>query len=233
MPASIFEPSLADPGPDSVEVEVDVDVVGHRLRVGVFGHQVLPEETEGLLAGGGGQADEVCVEVLQHPTPHPVDRAVCLVNDYQVERLRWHPDVVGDRDRVVRHVPVEARVVALGSGVAGQYLVDPLDRGDHHAGAAQHARAGQLVHVVQLGEPSPVVRSAVVLELGQGLVGQVVAVDQEQHSAEATVLEQPVALGYGGVGLAGTGGHLHQRAVEPLLGQRALDSLDRRDLGRA
>jgi hypothetical protein len=34
------------------------------------------------------------------------------------------------------------------------------------------------------------------------------------------MLEQPVALRYSGVGLAGAGGHLHQRAVEPLFSER-------------
>jgi hypothetical protein len=40
---------------------------------------------------------------------------------------------------------------------------------------------------------------------------------------KATELQQPEGLGERREGLAGTGGHLHQRTVEPLLGQRLLD----------
>ena len=72
---------LADLRPDAVEVEVDVHPVGDRLGVGVLADQVLGEEGERLLAGGGGEADDVGVEVLQHAAPHPVDRAVRLVDE--------------------------------------------------------------------------------------------------------------------------------------------------------
>ena len=92
-------------GADAVDVEVDVDAIGHRLLVAVLHHQVLVEEAEGLLGRRGGQADQVGVEVLQHLPPQVVDRAVALVGDDDVEGL--------DRDR---------RVVAMGSGVLEQAL---------------------------------------------------------------------------------------------------------------
>jgi hypothetical protein len=78
---------LADLRADPVEVEVDVDPVGDGLGVGVLGDEVLPEEREGLLAGGGGQADDVGVEVLEDAAPDAVDRAVRLVDDDEVEGL--------------------------------------------------------------------------------------------------------------------------------------------------
>jgi len=107
-----------------------------------------------------------------------------------------------------------------------------LDGGHHDVRAGHHPRTGELVNVVDLGEPAAVVGRAVVLELGQRLVGQVVAVDQEQHPAEAAVLEQPVGGGDRGAGLAGAGGHLHQRPVEALFLQRPPDPFDGGDLGR-
>ena len=210
---------LADLGADPVDVEVDVDAVGDRLGVGVLGDQVLPEEAERLLARGGGQADDVGVEVLQHSAPHAVDAAVRLVDDHQVEGLGRQHVAVGDGDRRVRDEVVEARVVGVGDLAFLQELVDPLDRGDHDLGRAEQSRAGELGDVVELGEPAPVVGGAVVLELRERLVGEVVAVDQEQDPVEPAVLEQPVGLGDRRVGLAGAGGHLHQRPVVPLLGE--------------
>ena len=80
-------PCLGDLGADAVDVEVDVDAVGHGLLVGVFHHQVLVEEAEGLLGRRGGQADQEGVEVFEHLPPEVVDRAVALVDDDEVEGL--------------------------------------------------------------------------------------------------------------------------------------------------
>ena len=82
--------------------------------IGVVGHEVLPEESEGLLPRRGGQSDDVGVEVLQHAAPHSVDAAVRLVDDDQVERLRRHQRVIRDGDGSVGHVAVQAGVVVLG-----------------------------------------------------------------------------------------------------------------------
>ena len=78
---------LGDLRANAVDVVVDVDAVGHRLLVAVLHHQVLVEEAEGLLAGRGGEADQVGVEVLQHLPPEVVDGAVRLVGDDDVEGL--------------------------------------------------------------------------------------------------------------------------------------------------
>ena len=58
----------------SVDVEVDVDAVGHRPLVVVLHDQVLLEEAERLLRRGGGQTDDEGVEVLEHLAPQVVDR---------------------------------------------------------------------------------------------------------------------------------------------------------------
>jgi hypothetical protein len=80
--AGFDERSLfADLGLDSVDIEVDVDGIGHRLRVGVLRDKVLFEEAERLLPRRGRQANDVCVEVLQDAAPLAVDRAVRLVDD--------------------------------------------------------------------------------------------------------------------------------------------------------
>ena len=60
---------LGDLGTDAVDVVVDVDPVGHCLLVRVFHDQVLVEKAESLLVGGGGQADQIPVEVFQHLPP--------------------------------------------------------------------------------------------------------------------------------------------------------------------
>ena len=87
---------LADRGGDAEHVEVDVHAVGHGLGEAVLHDQVLVEEPEGLLARRGGEPDEEGVEVLEHLAPHPVDRAVALVDDDHVERLDRQVLVVVD-----------------------------------------------------------------------------------------------------------------------------------------
>jgi len=119
---------FGDLGADPVEVEVDVDPVGDGLRVGVLGDEVLPKEREGLLARGRGQPDNVGVEVLQHAAPHAVDRAVRLVDDDQVERLRRQQRVVGNRDGGVGDEVVQAGVVLTGDLLVLDRLEDALDR---------------------------------------------------------------------------------------------------------
>jgi len=103
-------------------------------------------------------------------------------------------------------------------------------RRDHHVRGADHTGTGQLVHVVEFSEPAAVLRSRVVLELPQRLIAQIVPVDEEQHPPQTRVPEQPVARGHRGVGLAGTGCHLHQRAPDLLLGEGLLDTADSCDL---
>jgi hypothetical protein len=139
---------------------------------------------------------------------------------------------VGHGDRGIGDVVVEVRVVALGDVLATQHREHSLDRGDHDVGGAEHPGTGELVGVVDLGEAATVARGAVVLELRQCLLGEVVAVDEEQDPAEATELEQSVRRGHRRERLARTGGHLHEGTVEVLVGEALLDAVDRSDLGR-
>jgi len=101
-------------GADAVHLEVDVDVVGDGLLVGVLAHQVLVEEPERLFDGGGGQPGQVDVEVLQYRPPPPVDRPVALVHDDQIECLRRHLRVVADLDHLVGVVvPVVGGIIDI------------------------------------------------------------------------------------------------------------------------
>ena len=86
---------FGDGGADAVDVVVDVDAVGHGHFVVVFHHQILVEEAEGLLAGRGGEADEVGVEVFEHLTPQVVDGSVAFVGEDDVEELHGYARVVG------------------------------------------------------------------------------------------------------------------------------------------
>ena len=54
------------------------------------------------LAGVAVSPIEERVEVLEHLAPHPVDRAVALVDDDHVERLDRERRVVVDLDRLGR-----------------------------------------------------------------------------------------------------------------------------------
>lgn len=69
-------PLLRDLGLDLEHVVTDVDTVGHRLLVGVLGHDVFVEEAEGALVWRGGQADQGSIEVVEHLFPQVVDAAV-------------------------------------------------------------------------------------------------------------------------------------------------------------
>ena len=59
----------SDPGFDAVDVVAEVDAIGDGLDMEVFGDEVLFEEGEGGLAGGGGEADEEGIEVVEDLPP--------------------------------------------------------------------------------------------------------------------------------------------------------------------
>jgi hypothetical protein len=91
---------------------------------------------------------------------------------------------------------------------------------------------GQPLHVVELGELAAVVRRRVGHELLMRLLAEVARVDQEQDALGAAELEQAVHRGDGGEGLAGAGGHVHQRA-RLVLRQRLFQPGDGADLAIA
>ncbi len=147
----------------------------------VLDDEVLVEEPERLLRRRRRQPDKERVEVLDHLTPHPVDRAVALVDDHHVERL--------DRDRrVVRHLDRPLRfdlrtgllVDVLGQLLfAAQHRVEALHRRDHHPRCGVDPVRGEQLHVVEVGELAAIAGGGELLELAQRLPAQVRPVDEE------------------------------------------------------
>ena len=230
---------LGDLGADAEHVEVHVHPVGHRLGVPVLHHQVLVEERERLDARRGCEPHQERVEVLQHLAPHPVDRAVALVDDDQVVGLDRHLRVVGHLHRLggldlEAGALVEVIVEAL-RVVAPQDREQPLDGADVHLrrrlGSHVHPGVGEVADVVQLAELAGIVGRCEALEFPQRLTAQVGPVHQEQDPGGIRVAHQPVA----GVGrrerLARPGGHLDQRP-RTVLAQRRLQVSDRLGLRR-
>src|SRR5436189_6144661 len=66
---------------------------------------------------------------------------------------------------------------------------------------------------VKLGELAAVVGRDELLELFQGLVAEVAAVDEEEDTARTGELDEAVNEVDGGVGLAAAGGHLNEGAA--------------------
>ena len=56
----------------------------------------LLKKPNGLLVGRGRQADDEGVEVVEHLSPQPVDGAMALVHDDEVEELDGDGRVVDD-----------------------------------------------------------------------------------------------------------------------------------------
>lgn len=90
---------FGDLGLDGEDFPRDIDAIGDRLFVGVFGDHVLFEEAEGAGIGGGGETDEKGVEVVEDLPPEIVDGAVALIDDDKVEVLDGHLFVIGDGER--------------------------------------------------------------------------------------------------------------------------------------
>ena len=226
--------ALADRGRESEHVEVDVHAVGHGLGEAVLHDQVLVEEPERLLAGGGGEPDEEGVEVLEHLAPHPVDRAVALVDDDHVERLDRQRRLVVDLHRPVGYQLVAGLLVeVLGQvGLAAQHRVHPLDGADADARHRVDLVVGQVLHVVELGELAARAGHLEALELLEGLLAEVGPVDEEQDALGLGVTDQPLADVRRGEGLARPRRHLDQRPRMVVL-ERAFQVADRLELSVA
>ena len=72
-------------------------MVSDGLFVGVLHDEVLVEEPERLLVRCRRQADNEGVEVVENLSPEPVDRAMALVHDDEVEELDRQGGAVDDR----------------------------------------------------------------------------------------------------------------------------------------
>ena len=172
---------LGDFGVYAVDVEVDVDLVGDRLPVAVLHDKVLLEEAEGLLGGGGGEADEEGVEVIEDLAPLVVDGAVAFVGDDEVAGLDGDVGVVLhpkgwfplDRGCIEAGEFFQLRVqfLALEDGE------EPLDRGDADLAHGVDGLGLEGLDVVELGELASLVGGCEALELLLGLEPQVAPVD--------------------------------------------------------
>ena len=189
---------LADLGPPAVEVLVDADAddlvggeeaVGNALaqRIGVnrLAEVVDVGDLAGLL-GGGGEADlGGGVEIFEDLAPGGVNRGAA-------------PVALVDHDQIEelgRELFVDV-LFLLGAAdrlVEGEVDLEGLVRGA--VGDLGHGRAERLEIVVP------------------GLVGEDVAVDQEEDAPPGAGLPQPPDDLKGGVGLAGAGGHDQEDAV--------------------
>ena len=122
---------LGDVGADAVDLEADVDAVDHALLIRVFGDQVALEEAQRVRRRGGRQADQVCVEVLQHLAPQAVDRAVAFVGDHHVEVAAGVFLVAADHglqqaDCDLFFLLDHARLEPV-AGIVGQQILNGLD----------------------------------------------------------------------------------------------------------
>jgi hypothetical protein len=205
----------ADLGLDGVDLALDVHAVGDGGLVGVFGDDILLEEGVGAGVGRGGEADEEGVEVVEDLAPEVVDRAVALIDDDEIEELGRDFLGVGDGERFAAAVGALGGVFILGGGVEFAALEDgihPLDGGDADLGVGRDVGRGEAGDGVEFGELAVVVGGHVGEELLLGLLAEVAGVHEEEHAADAGVLEQAVDRRDGGEGLARAGGHLDEGA---------------------
>ena len=126
-------------GLDAVDVVADVDAIGDGLDMGILGDEVLVEEAEGGLAGGGGEADEEGIEVVEDLTPEVVDGTVAFVDDDEVEGLDRNAGIVGDGERLLSRGAAGAFVAGVLVGLVVELVVvrelgvETLDGGDGDA----------------------------------------------------------------------------------------------------
>ena len=114
---------------------------------------------------------------------------------------------------------------------AFEHGVEALNGADADLGHRIDAAGLQVLHVVKLGEQASIVGSAEGLELFEGLAAEVAAIYQEQHAACAGKLDEPVDGAAGGVGFAGAGCHLDERAPAAVA-KRILEGGDCGELSR-
>ena len=120
-------------------------------------------------------------------------------------------------------------VIQLAVGKLG---IQALDGGDGDFGGIGDAGAAEDVDVVVLGEFAAIVGNDELFKFILGIGGEVATVDQEQGAFDFCRLGQAIDLGYGGVGFAGSGGHLQQGAGFALL-EAVFDAFDGIDLAGA
>ena len=117
-----------------INVLRNIHAVDHRLFVGVFADDVLIEEPEGAFVGGGGEADQKGIKIVEHLFPKVVNGAVALINDDEVKLLNRHVGRVVHKRHLFLFLLFDPRVFRwifqLGAFVelfAFQNGVEPLD----------------------------------------------------------------------------------------------------------
>ncbi len=221
-------PALGDGRRQAEHVEVDVDPIGDRLRKPVLHHQVLVEEAKRLLAGRGSEADEEGVEVLEHLTPHAIDRTVALVDDDHIEGLDGQVFVVVDLDGALRFV-VERGVLVeflLERVVAPEDGVHPLNGADTHLGHRVDDVRREALDVFELGELPACAGHVEALKLFERLIAEVGTVDQEQNALGAALGDEALRNVGGCKRLTRPGGHLDKRP-RPVVLERPFEVGDR------
>lgn len=212
-----FVALLGELGFDAVDVVAHIDLVDHRVLMGIFRHQVLVEETDRLFGGCGGQPNEEGIEVFEHLAPEVVDGAVAFVDDDDIELFDGDVGVVADGPGLF----VEGAAFYFKAGVfvgfiiqllMGKLRIQALDGGDGDLGGVGDAGAAEDVDVVVLGEFAAIVGDDELFKFILGIGGEVATVDQEQDAFDLGELGQAIDLRDGGVGFAGAGGHLQQGA---------------------
>ena len=104
--------------------------------------------------------------------------------------------------------------------------------GDDDLDVAGDGRRGEALDVVELGELAVVVVGEEGHELLLGLFAEIAGVDEKENALGTFMLEQSVDLRDSGEGLAGTRGHLNERA-RPACLQRSFEFRDGPDLALA
>ena len=221
-------------GTDTVDVVIDVNSIGYGLLMRVLHHQVLVKEPEGLLAGCGGEADEVGVEVLEHLRPEIVDGAVTFIGNDDIKGLDGDGRVVFDGLRLFE----ELLQAFNGHLLIFLTEVSALEHGEHTLNGADtdpsrgvEGVAGQALNDILLGELEIAVGRDVLLEFLQGLVAQVATVDEKQDPPGAAKFNEPIDEVDGGEGLSTSGGHLNQ-GTGAVFGHGLFQILDGFDLSR-
>ena len=223
---------LGDGGFDGVDLALDIHAIGDGVLVSVFGDDVLAEEAVGAAVGCGGEADEEGLEVVEDLAPEVVDRAVALIDDDEIEKLGRDLGVVGDGERFAFAVGgVLGGVLVLSGCVefgALENRIHPLNGGDADLRIGGDVGRGEALGGVELGELAVVVVGREGEELLLGLLAEIAGIDQEEHAADAGVLEQAIDGRDGGEGFSRAGGHLDERARAGVLERdfKICDGLD-------
>ena len=112
------------------------------------------------LSGGGCEADERRVEILNRFAPKVVDGAVAFVDGDEVEEFGWDFGIVDDVERVFGSELALVRVLLFQAFVEGLVFKDgvhALDGTDADLAAPGDERGLEALDVVELGEFAVVV----------------------------------------------------------------------------